>query len=158
MKLHSKDTATIVGSPQIALILARWHPEIVDQFRDAFLKEFEATDGREVVQFEVPGAFEIPLLAKQLASSGRYAAVVAGALVVDGGIYRHEFVASAVIDGLMQAQMDTGVPVFTGVLTPKDFTSDGQAEFFKAHFVVKGAEVAQACSQTLQRYSALLAA
>lgn len=158
MKLHSKDTSSIVTAPQIALILARWHPDIVDRFRDAFLEEFKASDGREVTQFEVPGAFEIPLLAKQLASSGRFAAVVACALVVDGGIYRHEFVASAVIDGLMQAQLDTGVPVFTGVLTPKDFSSQGQEDFFRKHFVVKGAEVARACSQTLHGYRSLLAA
>ena len=40
----------------------------------------------------------------------------ARALVVDGGIYRHEFVAGAVIDGLMRVQLDTGVPVLNGVL------------------------------------------
>ena len=71
--------------------------------------------------FEVTGAFEIPLHAKRLAESGRYSAVVASGLVVDGGIYRHEFVAEAVIDGLMRVQLDTGVPVFSAVLTPHHF-------------------------------------
>ena len=57
-----------------------------------------------------PGAFEIPLHAKRLATSGRYAAVVGAGLVVDGGIYRHEFVADAVVNGLMRVQLDTDVP------------------------------------------------
>ena len=86
--------------------------------------------------------------------SGTYAAaVVAAGLVVDGGIYRHEFVATAVIDGLMRAQMDTGTPVFSAVLTPHDFISEGQPEFFSNHFVTKGVEVAQACAGTLEHYS-----
>ncbi|WP_204322835.1 6,7-dimethyl-8-ribityllumazine synthase, partial [Streptococcus pneumoniae] len=63
--------------------------------------------------FEVPGAFEIPLQAKLLARTGRYAAIVAAGFVVDGGIYRHEFVADAVISGLMRVQMDTDVPVIS---------------------------------------------
>jgi 6,7-dimethyl-8-ribityllumazine synthase len=158
MKTFSNDTQSIVQKPRIALIVARWHHLIVDQFRDAFLKEFQAIDGREVTVFEVPGAFEIPLLAKQLATTADYAAIVAAGLVVDGGIYRHEFVAAAVIEGLMQVQLETGVPVFTGVLTPKDFVSEGQAEFFEKHFVIKGREAAQACGQTLSRYRQLSAA
>ncbi|MEM9256939.1 MAG: 6,7-dimethyl-8-ribityllumazine synthase [Pseudomonadota bacterium] len=149
------ETRSIVRNPRIALVLAQWHFDIVKQFRDAFLEEFKAFDGRDVDIYQVPGAFEIPLLAKQLCSSGDYAGVVACGLVVDGGIYRHEFVASAVIDGLMRAQMDTGVPVFSGVLTPKDFTSRGRADFFRDHFVVKGREVAHACAKSLGIYSEL---
>ncbi len=72
---------------------------------------------------------------------------------MDGGLYRHEFVASAVIDGLMTAQLDTGIPIFSAVLTPHDFLSDGQAEFFTEHFVLKGAEAAQACATTLAGYA-----
>ena len=139
-------------TPRIALIQACWHRDIVDRFVDSFTEEFSNIDGREIVRFEVPGAFEIPLLAKTLAESGNYAGVVATALVVDGGIYRHDFVATAVIDGLMRAQMDTGVPVFSGVLTPHDFMSEGREEFFREHFVVKGVEVATACALTLGEY------
>ena len=155
MKLQSKETCSIVREAKIALIVARWHPEIVDQFKRSFLAEIDERDGRHVSVFEVPGAFEIPLLAKQLASTGNYAAIVASALVVDGGIYQHEYVAAAVIDGLMQTQLDTGVPIFSGVLTPRDFTSEGRAEFFKKHFVLKGREAALACAQTLQNYDDL---
>ena len=97
----------------------------------------------------MPGAFEIPLRAKIVAHSGQYAGIIAAGLVVDGGIYRHEFVASAVINGLMSVQLETGVPVFSAVLTPQDFLSEGQPEFFKAHFVTKGIEAANACVETI---------
>lgn len=65
------------------------------------------TAGLTIDFFEVPGVFEIPLQAKLLAKSGRYACIVAAGFVVDGGIYRHEFVSEAVINGLMQLQLET---------------------------------------------------
>jgi len=134
---------------RIAFVQSCWHRDIVDQLRDSFLKEFQELDARQVDLIEVPGALEIPLIAKLLAVTGEYAAVVTAGLIVDGGIYRHEFVSSAVIDGLMRVQLDTGVPVFSAVLTPQDFMSDGQPEFFKEHFVIKGVEAAQSCAATL---------
>jgi|TARA_B110000977_G_scaffold123010_2_gene157862 6,7-dimethyl-8-ribityllumazine synthase len=134
---------------RIAFVQSCWHRDIVDQLRDSFLKEFQELDARQVDLIEVPGALEIPLRAKLLAVTGEYAAVVTAGLIVDGGIYRHEFVSSAVIDGLMRVQLDTGVPVFSAVLTPQDFMSDGQPEFFKEHFVIKGVEAAQSCAATL---------
>ena len=70
--------------------------------------------------------------------------------MVNGGIYRHEFVAAAVIDGLMRVQLDTGVPVFSAVLTPRDFHEhEEHRHFFAEHFMKKGEEVAQACVETL---------
>ncbi|MFT7757154.1 UNVERIFIED_CONTAM: 6,7-dimethyl-8-ribityllumazine synthase, partial [Salmonella enterica subsp. enterica serovar Enteritidis] len=47
--------------------------------------------------YDVPGSFDIPLLAKKLAETGQYDAIVATGLVVDGGIYRHDFVAGTVV-------------------------------------------------------------
>ncbi|MDR6264286.1 6,7-dimethyl-8-ribityllumazine synthase [Roseobacter sp. N2S] len=132
---------------KIAFIKARWHADIVDRAYDGFLAEMEGT---EVVAYDVPGAFEMPFLAKKLGESGEYAAVVAAALVVDGGIYRHDFVAAAVVDGLMRAQMDTGVPVFSVSLTPHHYQETAEHEsFYKAHFVKKGAEAAGAVKQVL---------
>ena len=75
---------------------------------------------------------------------------MACALVVDGGIYRHDFVASAVIDGLMRVQLDTGVPVLSCVLTPHAFHEHAEhREFFSRHFITKGQEAARACVQAL---------
>lgn len=102
----------IATRDRVAFIQSRWHREIVDRLRDSFLDAFAMLDGRQVDVFEVPGAFEIPLKAQFLANTGQYAAIVAAGLVVDGGIYRHEFVASAVIDGLMRTQLATHTPIF----------------------------------------------
>ena len=93
----------------------------------------------------MPGAFEMPLLAKRLAKTGRYDAVVAAAFVVDGGIYRHDFVADAVVKGLMEAQMQTDVPVFSVSLTPHNYQeTELLTGFYQEHFVTKGAEAARA--------------
>ena len=148
----NKNTSTdIAKRDRVAFVQACWHRDIVDQLRDSFKTEFAKLSEREIDFFEVPGAYEIPLHAKALAETNKYAAVVAAGLVVNGGIYRHDFVGTAVIDGLMRAQMDTGMPVFSAVLTPHNFhSSEEHQQFFKEHFVHKGEEVAHACAQTLE--------
>lgn len=130
----------------VAFVQATWHRDLVDRARDGFVGSYQGT----VELFEVPGAFEIPLHAQRLARTGRFDAIVAAALVVDGGIYRHEFVETAVIDGLMRVQLDTDVPVFSVVLTPHHFHEhDEHRNFFFHHLEKKGQEAAQAVSMTL---------
>jgi len=137
---------------RIAIVSASWHTDIVQQARDACVTELshQGWPSDQIDLFAVPGALEIPLHAKKLAQTKRYDAIVACALVVDGGIYRHEFVTAAVIDGLMRVQLDTEIPIFSVVLTPKDFQeSVDHVQFFTAHFVKKGTEAARACLQTV---------
>jgi 6,7-dimethyl-8-ribityllumazine synthase len=106
--------------------------------------------GSQIDFFEVTGAFEIPLHGMRLAESGIYDAIVAAGLVVDGGIYRHEFVAEAVIGGLMRVQLDTGVPVISAVLTPHHFHEhETHRAFFFEHLETKGVETARACAHTI---------
>ncbi|WP_295953365.1 6,7-dimethyl-8-ribityllumazine synthase [Rhodoferax sp.] len=145
-------TTTATAPLRIAFIQATWHADIVNQARNGFLAEMarHGVPANAIDLFSLPGAFEIPLHAKKLAQTGQFDAIVACALVVDGGIYRHEFVANAVIQGLMTVQLDTGVPVFSAVLTPHHFHSHAEhQQFFGDHFVHKGAEVAQACLATV---------
>ena len=128
--------------PRYAFIKANWHSDIVDRALDGFTQLIPAD---QVDVFDVPGAFEMPLLARDLAESGRYAAVAAAAFVVDGGIYRHDFVAQAVVDGLMRAGMDSGVPVLSVSLTPHHYQeTDHHNAIYREHFVTKGREAAQA--------------
>ena len=136
-------------SLKIAFIKARWHAEIVDQALAGFNERIrQLTPDAVVVPFDVPGAFEMPLLAQRLAKTREYDAIVAAALVVDGGIYRHEFVAQAVVSGLMQVQLKTEVPVFSVSLTPHHFQPKADHEsFFAAHYVGKGREAADAVAQ-----------
>jgi len=149
-----KPTAKSQGEPRrIAFIHACWHEDIIHRARDSFIDEAARlgidTDAIDV--FQVPGAFEIPLHAKVLAQSGAYAGIVACGFVVDGGIYRHDFVADAVISALMRVQLDTDVPVFSVVLTPHHFHEHEQHRaFFFDHFVLKGREAANACARTLE--------
>ena len=146
------------GAMRVAFVQSTWHEEIVDRCRDAFLEEI-ATLGvtrDQVDLFRVPGSFEIPLHAKRLAASSRYAAIVGAGFVIDGGIYRHDFVAEAVINGLMRVQLDMDVPVISAVLTPHHFHGhDEHAAFFAEHFTVKGVEAAQACARTIQSLAQL---
>ncbi|WP_433679627.1 6,7-dimethyl-8-ribityllumazine synthase [Nocardia sp. CA-119907] len=143
---------------RVAFIRATWHSSIVGKAYEGFTAEYAGLgfDPTTVDVFEVPGAFEIPLHAKRLARSGEYSAIVAAALVVDGGIYRHDFVASAVIDGLMRVQLDSDVPVFSVVLTPHHFHEHSEhVTFFTEHFVTKGAEAARALATTLSSLRSL---
>jgi 6,7-dimethyl-8-ribityllumazine synthase len=146
---------------RIAFVHALWHREIVEQAHIGFLEEMAALGfGPETVErFETPGAFEIPLHAQTLARSGRYAAIVGAAFVVDGGIYRHDFVAQTVVSALMQVQLATETPIFSVVLTPHHFHEhDVHRRFFHDHFRVKGQEAARACTGTLQSLAQLAAA
>jgi len=125
-----------------AFVKANWHADVVNQALAGF-SEIIPMDQIDV--FDVPGAFEMPLLARDLAQTGRYAAVVAAALVVDGGIYRHDFVAQAVVDGLMRAGLDSGIPVLSVSLTPHNYQeTPHHIGIFKTHFVEKGREAAKA--------------
>ena len=133
---------------RLAFIAARWHADIVQQARIGFETELQAQGvaADRIDVYEVPGAFEIPLFAKRLAMTGRYAGVAGSALVVDGGIYRHDFVSAAVVNGLMTVQLETGVPMFSVVLTPHQFhENQAHHRFFYEHFLTKGKEAAQAC-------------
>ena len=73
-------------------------------------------------------------------------------MVINGGIYHHEYVNHAVLDGMMRVQLDTGVPVLSVVLTPLNFREglEQHEKFFFDHFKVKGQEAAAACIKTLE--------
>ena len=128
--------------PRYAFIKAGWHADIVNRAYDGFT---QIITPERVDVFDVPGAFEMPLMARDLATTGRYVAIAAAALVVAGGIYRHDFVAQAVVDGLMRVGLDTGVPILSVSLTPHQFQdTDHHIAIYAEHFVQKGREAAQA--------------
>ncbi|MBY5620605.1 6,7-dimethyl-8-ribityllumazine synthase [Rhizobium leguminosarum] len=123
-----------------AFVKASWHADIVDRALDGF---HQLIPPEQIDVFDVPGAFEMPLLSRDLAATGRYAAVVAAAFVVDGGIYRHEFVAQAVL---------------SVSLTPHQYQeTEHHKQIYRAHFVEKGREAAKA-ALTIGKTRAALAA
>jgi len=140
--LVAKGDYDMTTHTRYAFIQAGWHSDIV---RQALVGFTSVIDAEQVDVFDVPGAFEMPLMARDLAATGKYSAVIAAALVVDGGIYRHDFVASAVVDGLMRAGLDTGVPVLSVSLTPHHFQeTEHHIAIYRDHFVTKGREAAEA--------------
>ena len=146
---------------RVAFVHALWHEEIVREAYAGFMDEMTVLGfpAEAIERFETPGAFEIPLHAQTLARTGRYAAIVGAAFVVDGGIYRHEFVAETVVRALMQVQLATETPVFSVVLTPHHFhESEVHNRFFHGHFRLKGAEAARACKGTLESFAKLAGA
>jgi 6,7-dimethyl-8-ribityllumazine synthase len=145
---------------RIAFLHSSWHGEIVRHGEQAFLAELDrqAPDEFAVDSIEVPGVFEIPLHARRLARRGEHQAIVAAGLVVDGGIYRHEYVAESVLNALMSVQLDSDVPVISLVLTPHHFHEhDAHSTFFAEHMKLKGAEAARACVRTLDSLARLAA-
>jgi 6,7-dimethyl-8-ribityllumazine synthase len=134
---------------RIAFIQSCWHKEIVDQFKKGFVDQFGTLEEAELDYLEAPGVVEIPLLAKLCAKKIVYDAIVVAGLVVDHGIYRHEFVAGSVMQSIMGVQMEFEVPIVYGILTPQDFLSEGQEAFFFQHMLTKGVEAANACSRQL---------
>jgi len=146
---------------RIAFIQAGWHRQIVSEARSAFVEEcgVAGLSPAAIDLFEVPGSLEIPLQAKLLAKRGDHAIIVAAGLIVDGGIYRHDFVAATVLDAMMQVQLEAELPILSLVLTPHQFQESAAHEaFFSEHFKLKGREAAQACLQTLANMERLASA
>ncbi|MBO6824914.1 MAG: 6,7-dimethyl-8-ribityllumazine synthase [Sneathiella sp.] len=145
---------------KIAVIQANWHTDIVSQATKSFIKEMEdaGLDKGKVDVIDVPGSLEIPLMSQKLAETGGYDLIMATGLIVDGGIYRHDFVARTVLDGMMRVQLDTGVTVLSVVLTPHNFQEvPAHMDFYRDHFVTKGAEAASAAVQMLNTLAGISA-
>lgn len=105
-----------------AVIASRWNGEIVDALVDgarrAFAEHGVADDAVEVLR--VPGAWELPVLAKRLAAAGRHSAILALGCVVRGETRHYEHVADESARGLMRVALESGVPVLNGVLAVED--------------------------------------
>jgi 6,7-dimethyl-8-ribityllumazine synthase len=101
---------------RVAVVAARWHTEITDALVAGALGGLEAASVADPYVCRVPGAFELAVVAGELAKSG-YDAVVALGVVVRGGTPHFEYVCSAATDGLNRIAIETGVPVGFGLLT-----------------------------------------
>jgi len=148
----------MIPRKKIAYVQAAWHTDITDRCKQAFTAELakQSYDESGVDFFSAPGSLEIPLMAKKLAKTGKYAAVCVSGFVVDGGIYRHEFVAQAVLQGIVQTSLETEVPILSAVLTPHHFHDHAvHQDFFRAHMATKGQELAAACLSIIENLAAV---
>ncbi|MEE9326805.1 MAG: 6,7-dimethyl-8-ribityllumazine synthase [Cocleimonas sp.] len=137
---------------KVCFIQASWHKNIVNNLRESCFEALKDSGIREnnIDTVNVPGALEIPLQAKLRAETGKYSIIIVTGLIVDGGIYRHEFVADAIIKAIMDIQLETRVPIIHSIMTPVTFHESGEHEaFFLNHFKQKGKEAANACIETI---------
>jgi 6,7-dimethyl-8-ribityllumazine synthase len=103
---------------RVAIVAARFHDAVTTKLVDGALQALEARgvddDGVDVIW--VPGAFEIPFVARRLAAAGRYQAVICLGVIVRGETMHFDLVAHGAADGIARAARDTGVPVIFEVL------------------------------------------
>jgi len=103
----------------VAIVAARFNDLIVASLlkgaRAAWVERGGASE--ELLVVRVPGAFELPVVARHLAASGRYDAIVALGCVIRGDTPHFDYVAGECARGLQLAGLETGVPVIFGVLT-----------------------------------------
>ncbi|MCB2186367.1 MAG: 6,7-dimethyl-8-ribityllumazine synthase, partial [Deltaproteobacteria bacterium] len=104
---------------RVALVVSRFNEfitgKLLEGAMDALVRHGANADLQTIVW--APGAFEIPLVAKRLAASGKYDAVLALGAVIRGATSHYEYVAAEVSKGVAQVGLETGVPIIFGVLT-----------------------------------------
>lgn len=102
-----------------AIVTARFNEAITGKLLAGAMDILErhGTDPKNILQVWVPGAFEIPLAAKRLASSGKYQAVICLGAVIRGATPHFDYIAAQTSRGIAQVSLETGVPCLFGVLT-----------------------------------------
>lgn len=150
LKLNQNQISELLSQKKIAIVISRFNEKICDgllQGARAALSELKI-DADQVSVLRVPGAFEIPLVAKRAALSKKYAGVVALGCVIRGETPHFEYVSQAVSMGCLQAGLDTDCPVLFGVITVNN--QEQAVARSLANEYNKGREAMMALFETLQ--------
>ena len=115
-----KIEGNVIGSNiKVGIIAARFNEFIVSKLvsgaEDALVRH--GVDGDNITLAWVPGAYEIPVIAKKMAESGRYDAVICLGAVIKGSTSHYDLVCNEVSKGIASVSLETGVPVLFGVIT-----------------------------------------
>ena len=102
---------------RVALCVARFYTDLAEALERGARVALDEAGVETVESFAVPGAFELPLVAKYAAESGRFDAVVCLGAVIRGETDHYEYVCSSAADGITRVALDSGVPCGFGVLT-----------------------------------------
>ena len=104
---------------RIAVLASRYNPKVADGLLQGAMRSLQemGLSETEIEIFRVPGAFELPILAQQLAQTGNFDALVCLGVVIRGDTAHFEYVCEGVTQGLMEAMLKTGLPMAFGVLT-----------------------------------------
>ena len=109
--------ASRAAERRVALCVARFYAELADKLEQGARAALVQAGIVEIDRFDVPGAFELPLIAKYAAESGRFAAIVCLGAVIRGETSHYDHVCEEAARGIMDVQLRTGVPCAFGVLT-----------------------------------------
>ncbi len=140
--LHPVDATGL----HVAIVRGTWHPTIAEGLRQGALRALHAANAT-VTEFEVPGSFELPVVAQAALEAGADAVVALG-VIIRGGTPHFEFVADAATTGLTQVALSTGKPVGFGVLTLDTEQQGVDRAGFPDSDEDKGAEAADAALRT----------
>lgn len=137
-------------APRIAVVVSRFNPEVTEGLLLGTRKELAERNVPLLEEdiYRAPGAFEIPLIAQTLAECGRYDGVVCLGCVIKGDTAHFEFISLGAAAGLMQATLNTEVPVTFGILTT--YTDEQAILRSRDDAANKGREAAAACVETLE--------
>ena len=112
----------VANGAKIGIVAARFNEFIVSKLvsgaEDALLRHSVNPDDISVAW--VPGAFEIPVVAKKMAMSGKYDAVICLGAVIRGATSHYDYVCNEVSKGIAQVSLNTGIPVLFGVVTTEN--------------------------------------
>ena len=111
---------TLLGEGlRVGIVLSRFNDFITTRLlegaQDALVRHGVKEDDIEVAR--TPGSFEIPLIAKKMAESGKYDVIICLGAVIRGGTPHFEYIAAEVTKGIAQVSLQTGMPVIYGVIT-----------------------------------------
>ena len=110
-------TRPVAAERSVALCVARFYTVLAEKLVEGARAALDEAGVTAIEEFGVPGAFELPLVAKLAAESGRFAAVVCLGAVIRGETDHYDYVCQAASDGILRVGLDTGVPCGFGVLT-----------------------------------------
>jgi len=129
---------------KIAIVVSRFNELITERLLEGALHDLKRHGGEvELVEVaRVPGAFELPLAAKAMADTGRFAAVLALGCVIRGATTHYDYVCGQAASGIQSAALSTGIPVIFGVLTTDTLEQAFERAGSKAG--IKGAEAMSA--------------
>lgn len=104
---------------RLAVVTARFNAHVTGALYDGCSDELGARglEQATLASVEVPGCFELPLVAKKLAETGAYDAIICLGAIIRGDTPHFDYVSSETASGIQRASLDTGVPVIFGVLT-----------------------------------------
>ena len=142
--MESHEGALIGTGLRFAIVLGRFNSLIGDRLLEGALSTLRrhGVDDENIAVARVPGAFEIPLAAQELAKTGRFSAVICLGAVIRGATSHFDYVAGPLASGLANIALQTGVPVLFGVLTTDTIEQALERAGTKAGN--KGADVAAA--------------